>query len=105
MVELGNKIKAENIESFKTYMIICAAIILVLTTLVFAFTYFSANTDQRVCKQFTGIICIFKVDQRQVVQTKSSSDRVNHLISETRKNRLQHLVDSTTECAVMSKVL
>ena len=51
MVELGDKIKAENIESFKNYMIVCAAVILVMIMLVFAVTYFLANVDVRVCEQ------------------------------------------------------
>ena len=46
-------IQRENIKSFKIYMGICTGVILLLTMMVFVFTYLSVDAEKKVSERST----------------------------------------------------
>ena len=48
MIEFGNQIREENITSFKVYMVVCGAVIIAMTVMVFIVTYLFADQERKV---------------------------------------------------------
>ena len=67
MDTLGNSMQKENIKSFKIYMGICTGVILLLTVMVFAFTYLSVDAEQKVSKSVDYL-------QKSIIPGKKQSD-------------------------------
>ena len=88
MDTLGDSMQKENIKSFKIYMGICIGVILLLTVMVFAFTYLCVDAEQKVSQSVDNHL------QKSIILGKEQPDIKRQFQHRATNSRIEEKANS-----------